>query len=486
MRWLSFLKGIFGNPRQAFLKEAEALWPELVVHRKEELRSLCQDVEVRLEFLAEALAQRAFIDPQALKAYLNELLIKMYLLVNHALFFGLGEEWFPQRLEEIEGRLRKAFLGERGEPPLVCLLSQIDLEDEEIVGKPGALLGEVRNVLGLPVPQGLLFSKVALEELLRTGAERLPYKLQAEWRSALKRWSPKNTLGFYVLGETGPRAKVPPKIDSIKEALSACLPHLDPEKGLLVFEEGPGVKGTLWTTAPEDKTCLKLSWAEEEYLLPKPPPFEGKRLGSLTAQEVSTLCLFSFKLEHYFGRTVYGRFVRQSSKGLVLLDIGLGEELGAHTQSSALLLHGGVAIGHGLVSGVVEKEKSYPQAILVCSYGQRPDLGQRIKGLIWEAGDPLGPEAAFLRRAKIPSLFQVRGLERLKPGQEITLDTYAQSIYAGGGLGDVQSLPFGGAGVKAASGYRFLRRLMPLLLAQGPSSRSLKGILAALKDNGPA
>ncbi len=486
MRWLSLLKGIFGNPRQAFLKEAETLWPEFVASREKRFRSLRNAVEKDLDFLAETLENRNFVDHPALKAFCHTLLKKTYFLVNHAFFFGQAEPWLSQRLEEIEIRIKRILSGERGEAPLVSLISQLDLEDEDAFGLRGALLGEVRNVLGLSVPEGLVFSKIALEELLKKGLKRLPYKLQSEWRSALKGWAPQRPLCFYVSRQPTPKIKVPPQIESLEEALSACLPDLDPNQGLLVFEEFQGTIGRFWTTAPGQKGVLKFTLAEEEYILPKPPPFEGKALTPLSPQELSSFLFSCFKMEHYFSSSLTGAWILAKGKDVIFWDLSLEGPLPGDDPPPAVLWHGGVPVVAGVVSGIVGKGPS-PQTILLCGQGERPVLESKIKGLIWEAGDPLGPEAAFLREQKIPALFQAQGtLEKLKPGEKVTLDTYKQNVYAGGGVAQIERLPFGGAGVRAAQGYRLLRRLRPLLLAQGPSSRSLKGILAVFKDNRPA
>jgi pyruvate,water dikinase len=192
--------------------------------------------------------------------------------------------------------------------------------------------------------------------------------------------------------------------------------------GTLVGAEGGGL--------------TRLALATQEQLRP-----------SITDDEAAQLAAAALAIERYFGSAQDVEWIFDADGHLFIVQarpIRGGKAEAAHGEISPaapLLLRGGDPVWPGRAVGPVhvaltpaDAEKTPAGALLVVPQ-LLPDcvrLLSRVCGIVAERGAVTGHAASILREFRMPSLLGVAGaLDRLVPGQVVSLDVASRSVFAG-------------------------------------------------------
>jgi pyruvate, water dikinase len=176
---------------------------------------------------------------------------------------------------------------------------------------------------------------------------------------------------------------------------------------------------------------------------------------ALTDEEALDLADRALAIEEYFGGPQDIEWTIDTSGALFILQARPLRTTAAERGPAAvppdapLLIHGGQPVWSGRAVGPVYYAATtadldhVPRGSILVASHLLPDCVRflpMVSGLIVEQGTVTGHAASIVREFRVPSLFGVKGATRtLVPGQMVSLDVFARSVYAGALWRDLQS-----------------------------------------------
>ncbi|WP_022852374.1 hypothetical protein [Thermodesulfatator atlanticus] len=491
MKIFSFFRNFWGS-KSLYLKEADELLPLIQRERQQEIERLFVKIEALLKILREIIDEKHPISIHDLRVLLINLFDEVRELLNHLLSLTQSDFLLAQRLEELEKKIMRRLNNQQLEPPLVTKLSKIDIEDQGWLEKEIAILGEIKNVLGLPVPDILVFTPQAWEtcikeEIIKKGTKTLPYKLKSELKEIIKSYSVKNAVKLRVFNDLNNLSlKAQGNLEAITSAYIALLTralkrNLSPQS-ILVWEDIPITSsGEFYTSSPDSPHLSLVVFGEDICYLSKNPSFDNLSENSLSLQDKRSFLIYSFILEHFFGFPLHLKWIKTKSGQILFYDVKVLKGINPEIAHEKVLTEGGIVVYHGVVTGQLSLPKKYllKDTILMIPKGEDiiSVLSESIQGVLLEEGHPQDFIGHLCQQLKIPALCQVKGFRQLSEGAIVTLDTYHRKIYQGGSLEKPLFLPFQGKGIEAAKGYRRLRKLVELIFSEKSKEFSIEQLI---------
>lgn len=211
------------------------------------------------------------------------------------------------------------------------------------------------------------------------------------------------------------------------------------DEPLRVLKEEVSIKDRKFVCYPDEGVC-RLDLTGESSTLP-----------SITGEQAIELCRIAIKLEDYYGSPQDIEWAIDGRGAIVLLQCrplqlmastartGLGSS--RKVDDAAIVLQGGVAASPGIACGPVFRVRKdmdalqFPEGGVLVTSQSLPrwaPLLSRAAAVVTEQGSVAGHLANVAREFDVPALFGVAGaIERLQPGDLVTVDAEGLTIYAG-------------------------------------------------------